>query len=92
MRIFSRRKFIRNSSLAVGMAGAVASVPGLPAALGSVEPAAASGEEVGAGTLAEPLVARVRDLATGEVDIFSGTSHVTTRDPQLAARILKAFR
>jgi hypothetical protein len=92
MRIFSRRRFIRSSSLAVGMAGAVASVPGLPAALGSAEPAAASGEELVSANLAEPLVVRVRDLATGEVDIFSGTAHVTTRDPQLTAHIFKAFR
>jgi hypothetical protein len=40
--------------------------------------------------LSEPLVAHVRDLATGEIDVFAGERQITYRDPHLAARLFKA--
>jgi len=43
-------------------------------------------------TLSGPVVAHVRDLATGEIGLFSGTREITVLDPQLAARLLKAAR
>ena len=89
MKSFSRRKFLRQTSVAVGMAGAVAAVPGLPASLSSSQ--LKDGVGTVPGNLAEPLVAHVRDLKSGEIDVFVGTKHVTTRDPHLAARIFKAI-
>jgi hypothetical protein len=41
--------------------------------------------------LSEPLVAHVRDLATGEIGLFSGTREITLLDPQLAARLARAI-
>ena len=41
--------------------------------------------------LTEPLVAHVRDLATGEIGLFSGTREITLLDPQLAARLARAI-
>jgi hypothetical protein len=38
----------------------------------------------------EPLVAHVRDLATGEIGLFSGTREIVFHDPSLAARLFRA--
>jgi len=40
----------------------------------------------------QPLVAHVRDLSTGEIGIFNGTSEFVVRDPALARSILRAAR
>ena len=39
-----------------------------------------------------PLVVYLRDAASGELDIFSGTSHTVLRDPALVARLTHAVR
>lgn len=94
----SRRSFLKQSSLAVAGAGLVSSLPILPAVLGPAEtaaPAAATAAETelpeGA-ALAEPVVAHVKDLATGEINLFQGTRQVVYHDPHLAARLFNAAR
>jgi hypothetical protein len=42
----------------------------------------------GAG-LGGPLVAHVKDLSTGEIGVYMGTSEVTFRDPHLAAKLYR---
>ena len=54
--------------------------------------AATAATDEGAATLAQPLVAHVRDLSTGEIGIFNGTREVIVNDPQLAARLFRAAR
>ena len=39
---------------------------------------------------AGPVVVHVRDLGTGEMDIFTGTTQTTLRDPALAALLARA--
>ncbi len=99
MNDFSRRSFLKGGSAAVVAAGAISAIPGLPAALGVVEtqgPAdvgaadAALADGGGSTVLSEPLVAHVRDVATGEISLFSGTREITLLDPQLAARLARA--
>jgi hypothetical protein len=100
MKSFERRVFLTRGSMAVAAAGVVAAVPGLATGLVAVEdesPAAeaALAEAVGAGesiSMDEPLVAHVRDLATGEIGLFSGTREVIFHDPGLAARLYHASR
>jgi hypothetical protein len=95
---FSRRFFLKTSSAAVIAAGAVSAVPGLPAAATAFETQAPADAESAAAalagsegaTLSEPVIAHVRDLATGEIGLFSGTREITVLDPQLAARLIKA--
>jgi hypothetical protein len=41
--------------------------------------------------MSEPIVAHIRDLASGEVGLFSGTNEITIHDPQLAASIFRAM-
>ena len=102
----SRRSFLKGGSAAVAAAGAISAIPGLPAMVGALEaqgPAdagaadaaatdAAATDAGGSTVLSEPLVAHVRDLATGEIGLFSGAREVTVLDPQLAARLIKAAR
>jgi len=94
----SRRTFLGRGSLAVAAAGVLSSVPGLSGLLGAAEteaPAAdatVAGADAGAANLAEPLVAHVRDMSTGEISVFNGTREVILRDPQLAGRLARAAR
>src|SRR5436305_12730684 len=91
----SRRTFLRQNSMAFGVAGAVAAVPGLPAALesGGAQATESAAAELPRGAeLSEPLVAHVRDLTTGEIDLFFCERQVTHRDPHMAARLFKAAR
>jgi hypothetical protein len=39
-----------------------------------------------------PLVIYLRDGGSGELDVFSGTSHAVVRDPALVARLTAAVR
>ena len=96
---FTRRAFLVRTSVTAAAAGLAVALPGAPALLTGAETeapdagdelAAATGES--AGTMTEPLVAHVKDLSTGEMSIFSGTSEITYRDPQLAARLFQASR
>jgi hypothetical protein len=83
----SRRAFMSRASLGVALTGAAAVVPGLSTILKLPAPPFA------APTLpatAEPLVAHVRDLASGEVSLMVGTDHVVVRDANLAARLYGA--
>jgi len=95
----SRRTFLGRGTLAVAAAGVLSSVPGLSGLLTSAEadgPAVDAGAgDAGAaagGDLAEPLVAHVRDVTTGEISVFNGTREVVVRDPQLAGRLVRAVR
>jgi len=95
----SRRSFLRNSTLAVAGAGVISQVPLVSGLLGptaadvpAAADAATAGADETAASLTEPLVAHVRDLATGEIGIFNGTREVVVNDPQLAARLARAAR
>ena len=98
---FSRRTFLKSSTAAIVAAGALAAAPGLPAVESLVETqgpadagatAAAVSDTESVTALSEPIVAHIRDLASGEIGLFSGTGEITVHDPQLAASILRAMR
>jgi len=95
----SRRTFLKGGSAAMVAMGAISAIPGLPALAGALEtqgPADAGAADAAAtdveatATQGEPVVAHVRDLATGEIGLFSGAREITVLDPQLAARLIKA--
>lgn len=83
----SRRAFLSRASLGVVLAGAAAAVPGLGAV---VRLPAAPATTPDLPLVAEPLVAHVRDLASGELSLMVGTDHVVLRDANLAARLYGA--
>lgn len=93
MNSVDRRTFLRKGSLTILGAGALVAVPGLSSAqvrAPAVDTAAASGAALPEGaSLETPLVAHVKDLATGEIGVYFGTNEVTFTDPHLAARLFR---
>ncbi|MDQ2726071.1 MAG: hypothetical protein M3Y36_11345 [Actinomycetota bacterium] len=99
----NRRMFLRNGSLAVVGAGVLTSVPGLSSVLASAEAEApeidtsVAGASEGAALPADvaldtPLVAHVKDLATGEISVYYGQNEVTFQDRQLASRLFRTAK
>ena len=97
----SRRVFLKGGTAVAVAAGALSSIPGLPALIGTAEtqgPADAGAAESATAeagsslTMGEPLVAHVRDLASGEIGLFAGTREITVLDPRLAAALVRALR
>ena len=93
----SRRGLLRTGSLAVVGVGLVAAVPaGLApkapvASAADRSPASESAALPTGASLDGPLVAHVKDLSTGEIGVYMGTSEVTFRDPHLAAKLYRTF-
>jgi len=91
----SRRVFIGRGMM--GAAAVSVAGPMLPAIVGTVAGEASEAQETVEDTpavvsSAEPLVARIRDAASGEIDLFIGERQLTYRDPDLAARLVRAAR
>jgi hypothetical protein len=83
----SRRSVLRGAA-GVGAVGLAAAVGvGAVAAPASARPAAAQRE-----TATGPVVVYLRDAASGELDVFAGTSHAIIRDHELVARLTSAVR
>jgi hypothetical protein len=62
----------------------------LPAAAGTKAAGASRGAGTAAARESEPVVVHVRDAATGEMDVFRGTTHTRVHDKELAARLVRA--
>ncbi len=84
---------------AAGLAGAGLAATAIgtlaaPAAAASVAaaPRAHTGRAAGVPSPAEPVIVHVRDLRSGEMDVFAGESKTQLRDPGLAARLAHAIR
>jgi hypothetical protein len=91
----SRRTALRGVAAAGLAATALAATAG--PALASSRPAtdetAASRDEHAAGAdSGEAIVAHVRNVRTGEIDVFRGTSQTRLHDPALAALLIRASR
>jgi hypothetical protein len=81
----SRRRFIGGAAAAGAVAvTAAAAVPGVASAAPDDSPDEAAHE------LSEPIVARVRDLRTGEIALYVGTEEITHSDRTLARRLARA--
>ncbi len=92
----SRRAMLRGaaSAGAVGLAGAaLLGGPAAAAMAATRRPAAGHRDQAGtADQSADSVVVHVRDLRTGEIDLFSGTSHTRIHDRDLANRLARASR
>jgi anaerobic selenocysteine-containing dehydrogenase len=96
---FDRRKFLKGSSVAAGLAGAMTVLPGAVPAFANTTRAAshsaskssaATGVTAGSATTGEPIVAHIRDAGNGQIDLFVGTRHVSVHDRNLTNQILNA--
>jgi len=96
----SRRGLLRNGSLAVVGAGLIGAGPAFSASLAprdldadatgrSPADASESAPLPAGASLNGPLVAHVKDLSTGEIGVYMGTTEVTFRDPRLAAKLYR---
>jgi hypothetical protein len=89
----TRRGFFWKTSAGVatvsGLAAVFAARPQLATVATSVKAAAT---EQTATTLSEPLVAYVKDAASGLVSVMAGEREVLRTDPDLVARLLNAAK
>ena len=88
----SRRSVLRGAAGA-GVAGIAATAlagPALPAFAAGSRPAHNPKDR--ATDTSEQIVVHVRDARSGEIDVFRGTSQTRLRDPELAARLVRASR
>ena len=90
----SRRSVLHGAAGLAGAGLAVTAMAGTLAAPASagVAPRAHPGEAAGVSGSQEPVIVHVRDVRSGEMDVFTGTSEVRLHDPALAARLARAVR
>jgi len=85
----TRRGFIKQTSVGAASLGVLAAVPSVALASHGhhgAEMALTKAE------LAEPMVAHVRNAATGEIAILVGTREIIIHDRAIVARLVKATR
>jgi hypothetical protein len=93
----SRRSVLRVAAGASAAGIAATTLGGvlLPASAATLQGASARTGTTGPANddhRASDLVLHVRDAATGEIDVFRGTTQVRLRDKDLAARVVRASR
>jgi len=91
--VLSRRGLLRR----VGVVGAVTVAAGTAAVAWADDGSSAtsgSGElsdaQLASAAQNQPIVVHVRDATTGELDIFTASSHTRVTNPELAARLVRA--
>jgi hypothetical protein len=67
-------------------AGAITGAVAAPATAAAARPGRPS---AGDASPAGPVIVHVRDVASGEMDVFAGTSHARLTDPRLAAALVR---
>jgi len=92
----SRRSVLQG---AAGLAGAGLAATAMAGTLAAPAAAAAGaaprsrpGRAAGVPHQAEPVIVHVRDLRSGEMDVFAGEATARLHDPGLAARLVQAIR
>lgn len=90
MASLTRRSFIKKTSAGVAAVGAITVAPQLAHA--GPQSSDALTMELSKAELKGPLVADVRNVATGEVAIFYGTQEIIVYDRELVAKLVKASR
>jgi hypothetical protein len=87
MNPLTRRTFLTRGSIGVVLASGLAAVPSLGAVLKMpIRPRAAGARP----STAEPLIAHVRDVNSGEIVLLFGTTKIVHTDAELAARLYAA--
>jgi hypothetical protein len=92
----SRRRLLASAG-GVGVAAAAAGIAGVASAQTGEDAAAGAADandSVGVAAVAAehdgPVVVHVADLASGTLDVFTGTKHIQIRDKDLATRLSRA--
>ena len=99
----SRRAVLRVGTIGAAAIGAVGAFPGLLGELTSAGPEVSAGasegtavateaEAVSASALEAPIVAHIRDAATGDISLYVGEREIAYRDPALVQRLTHLAR
>jgi hypothetical protein len=88
----SRRSVLRGAAGAGAVGLAAATGAGAVVAAARPRTKAATAAKAARPANAGPLVVYLRDAATGELEVFAGTSKVRFRDSALAARLVRAVQ
>jgi hypothetical protein len=92
----TRRRFVKQASKGVSAVGLLAAVPGIAtlptASAANTSTSQALASQLEPTTLAEPLVLHVRDLASGEIALLSGTKEIVYHDLELVRRLVRVAR
>ncbi|HEV2362034.1 MAG TPA: twin-arginine translocation signal domain-containing protein [Acidimicrobiales bacterium] len=91
----NRRDFLQKSGMVAGAAGVISAAPllaGQSAGASALKKGKAKGvtapvARVSADDSGTPIVAHVRDLRAGVVEVFVGQRRITVNDKRLAARL-----
>jgi hypothetical protein len=54
-------------------------------------PAHPAGQAMSGASRGEPVIVHIRDVKSGEMDVFAGTGHARLTDPGLAARLVRGI-
>ena len=88
------RRSVLHGAAGIAGAGLVATAIGTlgagAAGAASDAPRAHPGQAARAPGSADPVIVHVRDLRSGEIDVFAGETKATLRDPGLAAKLAHA--
>jgi len=87
----SRRSVIRGAAGLAGAGLAAGAITGAiaPPAAAAADPARSARQAAGGASPAGPVIVHVRDVTSGEMDVFAGISHARLTDPGLAARLVR---
>jgi len=77
---------------AAGLAASALASVALPAAASIKSPVRTTRGPAGEGAGDQAIVVHVRDAASGEIDVFRGTTQIRMHDRDLAARLVRASR
>ena len=83
----SRKSFIEQASVGAAAAAALVTVPGFAFSRETAQASAASAHTTAHGG---PILAHVRNAATGEIAVLFGTREVIIHDREVAHRLLRA--
>jgi hypothetical protein len=93
---FSRRRFLKQTSIGLGAGVAAAGVAAALPRAGQAAPTPPPERVLDAPTttspatlLAEPMVVHVRAGGSGEIAVLAGTQEFVYRDPELVARLAR---
>lgn len=90
----SRRTILKGAAGAgaAGLAASALAGVALPAAAAVKAQARTTRDPASDNASGEAIVVHVRDAATGEIDVFRGTTQIRLHDRDLAARLVRASR
>lgn len=90
----SRRTMLKGAAAAsaAGLAASALAGVALPAAAAAKAPVRTTRGQARDDGADEAIVVHVRDVASGEIDVFRGTTAIRLHDRDLAARLARASR